>query len=467
MDAEHPQEKTVLPEKPIDADANYGPNRRRSASEREKSATFFLVATAATAIAVVGDFLLCRSIMSFELAPNREPQAILLHYLLIALAAIAQAMWADSHFLHGAFRQRIFASKKKSGDDDSLAAQHSNAHAIFIAILLFCGLATYNLNRFANRGFDAYYESVGRSFASIRTLSEGSISLDEVKEDFERLAFSPRPEVPAFLLEQLNSERAEVKAWSAWALGRRKDPSLRRTVVEPLVEIVRKGPPAASTEAKIALARMQHRGIASKIEGDIQAALERGEDPDLRLLWSLANTQSASSLDILERALYSTNEEVARVAVFALAQLRESAAAPKSVKLLESRLGAAPFALRCAIIHGLGILGNENSNFAIMHGLDGAPPAERAQICPSTRMLLRPDHGGNDVHLLFISSIRNSQENLAMVALLAMGSMRATAPHVRESVEPWLESLKTNEAYPYEVRTAVDSLLNGIRHPTS
>jgi hypothetical protein len=113
--------------------------------------------------------------------------------------------------------------------------------------------------------------------------------------------------------------------------------------------------------------------------------------------------------------------------------------------------------VRCAIVHALGILGDERSNLALVRAYDDATPDELEHVCDNHRIAFRPDGGDDEVPLF------RPERKLGMKVILSMGQMRATSPDVRTVVEPWLAARAADQSALYEVREGSQSLLGGIR----
>ena len=135
---------------------------------------------------------------------------------------------------------------------------------------------------------------------------------------------------------------------------------------------------------------------------------------------------------MLDRALYHPDEDIQRLAAWALSQHRDSGRGRDAADLLEQRLPAAPLATKCAIVHSLGVLADERSNLALMHAHDSLTAEQRQVLCESISVFAAPD-GEHDREDLLMP-----RERYAMKTLQAMGAMRATSPAIREQVEPWL-----------------------------
>jgi hypothetical protein len=207
----------------------------------------------------------------------------------------------------------------------------------------------------------------------------------------------------------------------------------------------------------LSLARLQHRPFAKNIQGELQKELDSGGEVDIRLLWALAYLQDMSSMEVLERALYEGDEDVQRAAAWAISQHRDQKGAQRAVTLLEGRLPAASFQVKCAIIHSLGVLADESSNLALMHAHDGLSENDRARTCARMSINVRPD-GKEDRYDLLVP-----QDTFQRKTLQAMGGMRATTSEMRNAVEPWLESLIEDTHTPPLSRESAQSLLAGVR----
>jgi hypothetical protein len=178
---------------------------------------------------------------------------------------------------------------------------------------------------------------------------------------------------------------------------------------------------------------------------------------DERLIWATGYIQHISSFEVLERALYHADVEVARVAAWAISQHRDQRGGRKAVDLLEARLPAAPFLLKCAIVHSLGIMADERSNLALMHAWKAVPVGDRFELCPAKHVFARPDGAGDRQDLMMPG------ETYAIKTLESMGTMRASRPEIRAEVEPFLEQIIADEANTKATREAAQSLLTGIQ----
>jgi hypothetical protein len=321
-------------------------------------------------------------------------------------------------------------------------------------VLVACAGLTYGLFNVVNGGFDDYYRRVGKHVSALRG--------DDPEDDPRRLdaiatlSIQREPEVLPVLIDQLE-RGGEVARWAAWAIGRHYDLPRRRHLYVPLVRAARGSDPGLRREALVALGRLQHRGMAEPIQGEIRAQLDRGEPIDLRLLFGLGAIQHMSSVDVLEDVLHRGDEQGQRLAAWALAQHRDQRGGQAVVGVLEGRLPSASPLVRCAIVQSLGILADEDSNLALMHAYDAASADELAATCPNVGIFMRPDGEDDRIDLLMPQAI------LARKVLDSIGQMRATTPAIRQQVEPWLEQLITAPETPTEVLEPARNLLDGIR----
>jgi hypothetical protein len=128
-----------------------------------------------------------------------------------------------------------------------------------------------------------------------------------------------------------------------------------------------------------------------------------------------------------------------------------------AVRILQERLPTAGPALRCAIVHSLGILAHERSNLALMRAYDDADAAGRTARCPSIGLSMRPDGDLSDrIDLL------QPEESFALKIVLSMAQMRATSPEIRRHVEPWLRARIDDETREADFRESARALLDGI-----
>jgi len=378
------------------------------------------------------------------------------YYVAMFVVAVFDAFLVDELLFAGSFRRKVLEGKderhlERSGDDTALvAALRPNALG-FPMVVVLCGGLTYFAFNLVNDGFDAWHRTIGKNLAALR-------SDDPERQRTAVAELSIRRDGPVLpALVQTLHAGGPAAPWAAWALGRFQDLPTRRPLIGPLVEATRSGDPAMRREALVALARLQHRVITPMLHDEIRAQLAAGESVDRRLMYALGSVQVLSSVPLLEELLASADEDTQRLAAWALAQHRDQRDGRSVVEVLEKRLPSATFAVRCSIVHALGILGDERSNLALVRAYDESTPDELEQVCDSIPVAFRPD-GGDDETLLL-----RPERKLGMKVILSMGQMRATSPDVRAVVEPWLEARVLDTSALYEVREGSQSLLTGIR----
>ncbi|KIG17421.1 hypothetical protein DB30_03340 [Enhygromyxa salina] len=383
----------------------------------------------------------------------------LFYYGSMLLAGVADAMWLDEMLFKGSFRRSLqgktgrFAGKNE--DVDEMAASLKRGSVSFPVVVIVCAGLTYGLFNLVNRGFDNWWKDIGEHAHVLR--SNASTTAEQQQAILE-LSQRIRPEVLPILEEALLDGDPEVEAWAAWAIGRHKQNEVMNiNRVPALIERVRNGAPPVRHEALIALARLQHQAIADEVQAELAAELDSGEAIDPRLIWGLGYLQVAESLPVLDRALYHPDETIQRLAAWALSQHRDSGKGREAADLLEQRLPAAPIATKCAIVHSLGVLADERSNLALMHAYDGLSPEQREVVCERVTVHACPD-GENDREDLLLPT-----ERFGMKTMQALGAMRATTPHIRERVEPWLEAVIAAPETAPITRESAQSLLSGIR----
>lgn len=385
-----------------------------------------------------------------------------LYYGVMLLAGIADALWLDELLFKGAFRRSAqgktaaFLSKKADKVDvDELAASMQRPAISFPMVVIVCSLLTYGLFNLVNHGFDSWWRDIGKHVHVLRAPSSSTADQLQAIRD---LSVRIRPEVLGILEAELTDDEPEVQAWAAWAIGRHKDNEvMNHQRLLPLMDRVRKGEPQVRREALITLARLQHRAIADEVRDALTEELAAGGPIDKRLIWGLGYLQHADSLPVLDKALYHPDEEIQRLAAWALAQHRDSGKGRVAADLLEQRLPAAPLASKCAIVHSLGVLTDERSNLALMHAYDSLTPEQRWTLCESISVYASPDGKLDREDLLM------PRERYAIKTLQAMGAMRATSPEIREQVEPWLERIIAAPETEGLLREYAQSLLTGIR----
>lgn len=382
-----------------------------------------------------------------------------IYYGAMIVAGIVDAFWLDDLLFKGAFRRSLqgktgaFASKK--ADVEELAASMQKPAISFPVIIIVCSFVTYGLFNLVNRGFDGWWRDVGKH---VHTLRAADSSTEAQQQAILELSTRNRPEVLLILESELLDGDPDVEAWAAWAIGRQKtNEAMNINRVPALIERVRNGDPKVRREALITLARLQHRAITDQVREALAEELAAGGKVDPRLIWGLGYLQHRDSLPVLDKALYHPDEEIQRLAAWALAQHRDSGKGRDAADLLEQRLPAAPIASKCAIVHSLGVLADERSNLALMHAHDSLTPEQRWFLCDPVTVSASPD-GEHDRETLLMP-----RERYAMKTLQAMGAMRATTPEIREQVEPWLERIIAAPETEPLIREAAQSLLTGIR----
>jgi hypothetical protein len=393
-------------------------------------------------------------------AGGGDPDVLFIFYYgMMLVAGIADAMWLDELLFKGAFRRSLqgktgrFAGNKDDVDD--MAASLRGGSVSFPVVVIVCAGLTYGLFNLVNRGFDNWWKDVGEH---AHVLRNNASTTAEQQQAILQLSQRIRPEVLPILEEALLDGDPEVEAWAAWAIGRHKQNEIMNiNRVPALVERVRNGAPVVRHEALIALARLQHQAIADEAQAELAAELDGAEAIDVRLIWGLGYLQVGDSLPILDRCLYHPDETIQRLAAWALSQHRDSGRGREAADLLEQRLPAAPIATKCAIVHSLGVLADERSNLALMHAYDALTAEQREVVCERVTVYACPD-GENDQEDLLLPT-----ERFGMKTMQALGAMRATTPHIRAEVEPWLEAVIAAPETAVITRESAQSLLDGIR----
>lgn len=425
---------------------------RRGASTRAKVVSLAVLANMAGCVVAI---FVARALRS-GLGSANEGGWLFAYYTAMFVVAIFDAFLVDELLFAGTFRRTYLEGKdtrqlERSGDDEALAATFKRSSFRFPAVVVLCGGLTYLLFNAVNDDFDTYHRTIGTHLSALR-----SGDPDEQRAAVAELSIRRAPKVlPA--LEQALQAGGPAAPWAAWALSRFEEDTYRRPVIKALVAAGRSDDPAIRREALVALGRLQHRPAASYIHEEIERQVEAGETVDPRLLYALGSVQVLESVPILERLLHGADEPTQRLAAWALAQHRDQKGGREVVEILERRLPSASLPVRCAIVHALGILADEQSNAALMRAYDEATPDEQPFVCPRITMAMRPDGGDDSLELL------RPERKYGMKILLSMGQMRATSPEVRATVEPWLVALTTDATTLPEVKEGAASLLAGIR----
>ncbi len=430
--------------------------KRRSAQAGVK---LWLAVVAANFIGLVVAVYASMFIRAIPESAGAETGMRFAYYAMMLVVAIVDALWLDEMFFKGAFRithiQGLAArfARDEQADVDQVAASMQRSNVSFPLLVVGCGAITYVLFNAVNHDFDGYWRSVGRHASTLR--GSDPEHMPERIDAIKQLSMNFEPQSTMILLDALERDD-EVAAWSAWALGRRRDTAHARHLIKPLVKALRSEDEALRLEAMIALGRLQHRPVADELRGALTAQLDAGEKVDVRLIWALGYVQHTDSFPVLERALHHTDPEVARVAAWALAQHRDQRRGRAASRLLADRLPAAPFEVRCSIVHGLEIMQDEASNRPLMHAWNTMTTQERLSVCEKHILNVSPD-GTEDPHEL------SSPETYAIKTLDAMGRSRATDPELRAEVEPWLEAIGEDQDLTLATRESAQSLLAGIR----
>lgn len=434
--------------------AKVPPQYGRNRSQRT-GAILFLIAVSANLIGLFAAVY----VSSYLRAGAGEPDILFpFYYGGIALAALADGLWLDELVFKGSFRRSIQGKTGRFAKQDEIeaaAASIQGASRSFPVVVIVCGALTYAAFNLVNHGFNSWWDDVGEA---THTVTRPDSTAEDQVRAIQELSVHIRPEVLGVLEQQLSDGDPEVEAWAAWAIGRhRNNEVMNINRVPALVERVRKGDTRVKREAMLALARLQHQAIVDEVQAALEAELDAGETIDIRLIWGLGYLQVASSLPVLDRALYHPDTRIQRFAAWALSQHRDSGKGRQAADLLEQRLPAAPLETKCAIIHSLGVLADERSNLALMHAYDGVSPSERERVCERITVHASPDGELDREDLLM------PQERLGMKTIQAMGAIRATTPQIRAQVEPWLEALIADEGAQGLTRESAQSLLSGIR----
>lgn len=436
----------------------YGPGRRRIAPA-SKLGVAVVIANLAGLIAAVW---CAQQIRAVPAAQSTETILFAVYYTALCVVAVVDALWIDELVFNGAFRLQHLQGKDGArlnlkDDEATVAASMQRSSISFPAVLILSGGLTYLLFNAVNHDFNPYYRRIGKYVSSLR----GEDPADQPKRSAAIAALSIRrdPEIVPILLKQLG-RGGEQGAFAAWALGRFSDVKhQRKGIVEALWAASQETDPAVTREALIALARLQHRVVAGPLQAALRSDLDATDRAlDRRLIYATGFIQTPSSIPLLTEILQRGDIPSQRVAAWALAQHRDQRDARDIDLVLAERLPSASLLTRCALIHSLGILGNERSNLALMHAYDIATPAERAMACPSETVFLRPDGADEPADLLL------PPDTYAMKIIHTMGQIRATAPEIRGAVEPWLTALvAANKDDGTLLAARAQSLLDGIQ----
>ncbi len=352
------------------SDASDAPARRGNAL-RAKLVSLTLLANLAGFVVAV---FVARTLRAGHTSQSGESLWLAVYYGAMFVVALFDAFLVDELVLGGTFRRTYLQGKdsrqlERSGDDEALASSMRGSSFGFPLVVVLCGGLTYGLFNLVNNDFDTYHRTIGTHISALR-----SEDPEQQRQAVAELSIRRAPPVLPALIATLQSEN-EAAPWAAWALGRFEDLPTQRPVITPLVGAARSHNPAVRREALVALGRLQHRPSAPYIHQEIQAQMEAGQTVDPRLLYALGSIQVLDSLPLLEELLHSGDENTQRLAAWALAQHRDQrakdgVAGRDAVTLLERRLPSASLDVRCAIVHALGILGDEQSNLPLMQAFD-------------------------------------------------------------------------------------------------
>ncbi len=436
----------------------YGPGRRQIAPA-SKLGIAVVIANLAGLIAAV---YCAQQIRAVPATQSAETILFAVYYTALCVVAVVDALWIDELVFHGAFRLQHLQGKdgrrlNLKDDEATVAASMQRSSVSFPAVLLLCGGLTYLGFNLVNHDFNSYYRKIGKFVSQLR----GDDPADQPRRGAAIAALSIRrdPEIVPLLLKQLG-RGGEQGAFAAWALGRFSDVKHhRKAIVEALWAASQETDPAVTREALIALARLQHRVVAGPLQAALRSDLDATDHAlDRRLIYATGFIQTPSSVPLLTEILQRGDTSSQRVAAWALAQHRDQRDAKDVDLVLSERLPSASLLTRCALIHSLGILGNERSNLALMHAYDIATPAERNQPCPSETVFLRPDGADEPADLLL------PPDTYAMKIIHTMGQIRATNQEIRSTVEPWLAALvAANKDDGTLLAARAQSLLDGIK----
>jgi len=436
----------------------YGPGRPRNRiAPAQKLGIAVVIANLAGLLAAV---YCAQQIRAVPAEASTETILFAVYYTALCVVAVVDALWIDELVFNGAFRLQHLAGKDGSrlnlkDDEAVVAASMQRSSVSFPAVLILAGGLTYLLFNLVNHNFNGYYGRIGKYVSNLR----GDDPATQAKRSEAIAALSVRrdPEIVPLLLQQLG-RGGETGAFAAWALGRFSDArNYRKPIVDALWAASLEPDVAVRHEALIALARLQHRPVAEPLQAEIRRELD-ADALDRRLPYATGFIQIPSTIPLLTEVLQRGEVKAQRIAAWALAQHRDQREAKNLDLLLADRLPSAGILTRCAIVHAMGIIGNERSNLALVHAFDTASPAERATACPSETVFLRPDGNDEPADLLL------PPDTYAMKILHTMGQIRATAPEIRSEVEPWLARIAAANIDDGTLLSArAQSLLDGIR----
>jgi len=436
----------------------YGPGRPRNRiALAQKLGIAVVIANLAGLLAAV---YCAQQIRAVPAEASTETILFAVYYTALCIVAVVDALWIDELVFNGAFRLQHLAGKDGSrlnlkDDEAVVAASMQRSSVSFPAVLILAGGLTYLLFNLVNHNFNGYYGRIGKYVSNLR--GDDPATQAKRSEAIAALSIRRDPEIVPLLLQQLG-RGGETGAFAAWALGRFSDAkNYRKPIVDALWAASLEPDLAVRHEALIALARLQHRPVAEPLQAEIRRELDANA-LDRRLPYATGFIQIPSTIPLLTEVLQRGEVKAQRIAAWALAQHRDQREAKNLDLLLADRLPSAGILTRCAIVHAMGIIGNERSNLALVHAYDTASPAERATACPSETVFLRPDGNDEPADLLL------PPDSYAMKILHTMGQIRATAPEIRSEVEPWLARIAAANIDDGTLLSArAQSLLDGIR----
>ena len=383
------------------------------------------------------------------------------YYATMVLAAVADALLIDELAMGGAFRKTVLQGKSgdyvgKDEDLEEVAVRMQGNPLRFAMTVALCTGLTYFVFNLINRDLDGYYRTVGTHVSTLRDQSPENA--EARRQALAALSIQLQPEVVPILVRHLEKGGPDT-AWTAWAIGRHEDlpARTRRALVGPLVAAWRDGDDGTRRAAAVALGRFQHQGFADEIQDQVRADLDSPDGVDLRLVYGLAAVQTMSSVDTLIDVLHRGREDAQRMAAYAIAQHRDQRGGRKVVQSLHDRLPTATPAVKCAIVHSLGILQDEASNLPLIDAYEAASPERLTTPCAILRLPMSPD-GQQDFKDLFMPG-----EPFGMKVVMSMGQMRATTAEIRSRVEPFLVSVQGDEHATPATREAARHLANAIR----
>jgi HEAT repeat protein len=434
----------------------YGPGRRRIPT----AAKLGVAAVIANLAGMIAAVWCAQAIRAVPATASAETWWFVLYYTALCVVAVVDALLVDELVFKGGFRLSHLEGKDGArlnlkDDEATVAASMQRSSVSFPVVLILCGAVTYFVFNLVNHDFNPYYRRIGKYVSQLRGSDDATAP--QRLQAIAALSIRRDPEIVPLLLQQLG-RGGETGTWAAWALGRFADAKHhRKAIVEALWAASQEPDASVRREALLALARLQHRSVAEYLQAEIRAQLDAGA-LDRRLVYGTGFIQIPSSVPLLAEVLQRADVPTQRVAAWAIAQHRDQRDARDLDGLLEARLPSAGIATRCAIVHSLGIIGDERSNLALMHAYDAATPAERETTCGVESVFLRPDGKDEPADLLV------PPDTFAMKILQVMGQIRATTPEIRTQVEPWLERLiAVHKDDSGLTASRAQSLLDGIR----